>query len=369
MQTDKIHCQHFATLPRPLQVQELAAQLGAPLKGKGGEALIEGVGTIQGAQKNQITFLTDKNQYHKYRQFLATTSAVAIIMNQEAYDQEKDHHIPVIIDSDPRQAIVKAIHILYPKIHFTPLQHSSAVIGEGCDIHPKSYIGPHVVIGKGVKIEENVVIEAQCVIGDNCIVKANTFFHPRVTLYSGVQMGQSCVIHSGTVIGSDGFGYIKQDQRWLKVPQIGTVVIGDRVEIGANTTIDRGAIDNTVIEDDVILDNLIQIGHNVKIGQGTAIAACSAIAGSTEIGKNCLIGGATNFNGHIKIADKVSIVGCSNVSRTITKPGVYASAITENDFKTWKKNLARFHQLDKIATRVLTLETEVKTIAQSQKGD
>ena len=363
MNQESIISQQFSSQSRPMPLKQIAQAIGAKLLGDG-DIVIEHVGTLQSAQPAQVTFLNNNDQYHKYRQYLSTTKASALITTQEIAEQENQLSIPLLIHQAPRQAIVQVVHLLFPKLQFSPSCHPSVVVGEHCDIHPNSYIGPNVVIGNHVTIEENVIIQANTVIGEHSKIGKGTFIHPNVNLYSGVRIGQNGVIHSGVVIGSDGFGFVKAGTQWVKVPQIGGVIIGDRVEIGANTTIDRGAIDDTVIGDDVILDNLIQIGHNVKIGNGTAIAACVGIAGSTEIGQNCLIGGASNINGHLKISDQVSIVGCSNVGQSISEAGAYASALTVTDIRTWKKNLVRFHQLDKMAGRLTKLESQL----QSEKG-
>lgn len=363
MNLENISSPQYASQSKPLPLKVIAQAIGAKLVGEG-DVIIENVGTIQSAHKAQITFLNNSDQYHKYRQHLADTQASALITTQGIFEQERDLNIPLLIHDEPRQAIVKVVHLLFPKLQFSPSIHPSVVVGEGAEIHPKTFIGPNVVIGKNVIIEENVIIQANCIIGDDSIIGKSSFLHPNVNIYSNCHLGQQCVIHSGVVIGSDGFGFVRNGAHWVKVPQIGGVRIGERVEIGANTTIDRGAIDHTVIEDDVILDNLIQIGHNVKIGKGTAIAACAGIAGSSVIGQNCLIGGASNINGHINITNQVSIVGCSNVGKSITESGAYASGLTVTDMRTWKKNLVRFHQLDKIANRLAQVELQL----QSEKG-
>tara|TARA_R110002110_G_scaffold33533_1_gene114840 strand:+ start:162069 stop:163157 length:1089 start_codon:yes stop_codon:yes gene_type:complete len=362
MSSKQIPGKQFATKSEPKAIGDISMALGVKLIGDK-SILVDNVGTIQSARQGQIAFLGNDPKYRKY---LKETKASCVIMSQDVYEQENPTHVPVIIDSDPRQAIVKVVHLIFPQLKLPATQHHSVMFGENCDVHPKTFIGPNVVIGNNVTIGENAIVHTGSVIGDNCVIGANTLLNPKVTIYGGVRIGEDCVIHSGVVIGADGFGFVKQGERWVKVPQIGGVSIGHRVEIGANTTIDRGAIDDTIIEDDVILDNLIQIGHNVKIGQGSAIAACTGIAGSSEIGKHCLIGGATNINGHLKIADFVNIVGCSNVGRSITKPGgAYASGNTVTDIRTWKKNLVRYHQLDKIVGRVKQLEVAL----QEKEGD
>lgn len=320
---------------------------------------ISGVGTISHASTGQISFIMGL----KYRPYLESTQASAVILNAE---DAKDCPVAALVCKDPKLVFAQVVQLLYPHQTIMPAKYPSSVIGEGSEIDPQSYIGPQCVIGKRVKIAANVVLEAGCFIGDDCTIDAGTVLYPHVTVYHNTHIGKDCTIHSGVVIGSDGFGFAKNKDKWFKVAQIAGVRIGDRVEIGANTTIDRGAIEDTVIGNDVILDNLIQIGHNVKIGEGTALAACTGVAGSTEIGKHCLIGGGSCINGHISIADYVNIVGCSNVAQSITEPGAYASGLTVNHMHVWKKNLVRFHQLDAIAMRLKEVENKLKAY---EKGD
>jgi UDP-3-O-[3-hydroxymyristoyl] glucosamine N-acyltransferase len=241
--------------------------------------------------------------------------------------------------------------------------HPSAVIGAGCQIDPTAVIGPNCVLGDDVIIGANVVIGPGCSIGECSEVDDASHLDANVTLYHKIKIGKRVMIASGTVIGSDGFGIAKHKGVWHKVPQLGRVIIGDDVEIGSNCSIDRGAIDDTVIEAGVKLDNLIQIGHNVQIGAGTAIAGCVGISGSTTIGKNCLIGGGSGFAGHITIADNVMVTGATAVSKSIREPGVYSSGVggVVTNLE-WRKNSARLHRLDGLMQRVKALEAlmEVK---------
>lgn len=315
---------------------------------------ISGVGSISHAKAGEIAFVAEA----KYRRFIPTTNASAVILSQ---NEANTFQVPAaLVTADPKLVFAKVVELLYPYQAVEPLRHPSAVIAESSEIHPLTHIGPHCVIGERVKIAANVILQAGCVIGDDCVIDEGAMLYPNVTVYQGCLIGKSCTIHSSTVIGSDGFGFVKNKDRWAKVGQVGRVIIGDRVEIGANTTIDRGAIEDTVIGNDVILDNLIQIGHNVKIGDGTAIAACTGVAGSAIIGKHCMIGGGSGVVGHIQITDYVHIVGSSNVGQSITEPGAYASGLTTTDMKTWKRNLVRFHQLDDLAMRLFDLEKKLK---------
>jgi UDP-3-O-[3-hydroxymyristoyl] glucosamine N-acyltransferase len=349
----QIPCKINIRLPQASTLGVLAEKTGSKLLGDP-DVVIQSVGTLENAKQGQITYLADL----KYKKYLTQTEASAIILQES--EENKINSIPLLISNDPKLTFTQVIQLLYPYQTLTCSQHPSAVIGEACDIHPLVYIGPHCVIGNRVKIGEGVVLQAGCIIGDDCEIKAGTFLYPRVTIYHDCTIGAECVIHAGAIIGSDGFGFVPTKGRWTKVPQLGGVRIGDRVEIGANTTIDRGAIEDTDIADDVILDNLIQIGHNVKIGNGTAIAACSGIAGSTTIGKYCMIGGGSKINGHIHIADQVQLVGGTHVAQSIDKAGAYASTTTASDIHVWKKNIVRFHQLNELATRLSEIEKKVE---------
>jgi UDP-3-O-[3-hydroxymyristoyl] glucosamine N-acyltransferase len=234
--------------------------------------------------------------------------------------------------------------------------HPSAVIDPSARIAASATVGAYCVIGADVVIGENTVLGAHCVVGAGCIIGARSFFHANVTLYHHVVLGNNVVIHGGAVIGADGFGFAPDGQRWQKIHQLGGVVIGDNVDIGANTCIDRGALDDTVIGNNVIIDNLVQIAHNVKIGNGTAIAACVGIAGSTEIGQHCTIAGAVGIVGHLRIADRVHITAKSLVTGSISKSGSYSSGTALTETKAWRKNAVRFSQLDALFQRVRALE-------------
>lgn len=338
---------------KPLKLGLLAEKTGAILQGSP-DVEINGLGTIARASKGQITFLAST----KYAHYLENTEASAVVLSSQEASRTR---LPALIVPDPKLTFAQIAHLLYPFTSVSVGKHPSAIIGEGCEIHPEAHIGPHCVIGDRVKIGRHVILQAACYVGNDVEIGEGTLLYPQVTVYHGCQIGRDCTIHSGAVIGSDGFGFAKCGAHWLKVPQVGAVKIGDRVEIGANTTIDRGAIEDTEIGNDVILDNLIQIAHNVKIGEGTAIAAAVSIAGSTEIGKHCQLGGASCIVGHLSIADHVNLVGSSNVGQSITKAGTYASGLTVNDIKIWKRNLVRFHQLDEMAKRLKEVEKKLAT--------
>ncbi len=241
--------------------------------------------------------------------------------------------------------------------------HPSAVIGKDCDIHPTAHIGPFCVLGDQVKIGADVVLDASVRVGDYCEIGAGSRIDANVSIYHRVKIGQRARIASGVTIGGDGFGFANHKGVWHKVPQLGSVRIGDDVDIGANTSIDRGAIDDTVLENGVKLDNLIQVAHNVHIGAHSIIAGCVAIAGSVTIGKNCMIGGGSCFAGHITLCDNTMITGMTAVTKSITEPGIYSSgivgAVPNHEFR---KNNARFHRLENLMQKVKQMEAELKAL-------
>lgn len=342
----------ISATPRTYTLGALAECIGARLEGDP-DLPISGVGTLANAKPGEMTFLAGA----KYRAYLAQTRAAAVILAESELEHCPQ---PALVCSDPKLAFAQVVSLLYPHETVATGIHPTAIISASAVVDPLCSIGPYCVIGDNTTIEKGVIIGSHCSIGSDCRIGAGTVLYTNISIYAQSRIGENCVIHSGVVIGGDGFGFAKQQDRWLKVPHVAGVQIGDRVEIGACTTIDRGVIEDTTIGDDVILDNLIQIGHNVKVGDGTAMAGKSGIAGSTEVGKHCMIGGATSINGHIKITDHVNIVGCSNVPKTITEPGTYASATTIMEFKRWKKILVRYHQLEEMAQRITALEKQLE---------
>jgi UDP-3-O-[3-hydroxymyristoyl] glucosamine N-acyltransferase len=261
-----------------------------------------------------------------------------------------------LIVADPYVSYAKIALLLNPAPSFDSQIDPTAVIAASASIADAVYIGAHCVIGENVIIDSGSVIGPGCVIEQACCIGRNSRLVANVTLCTGVSIGERCLIHPGVVIGSDGFGVANDHGRWIKVPQLGKVRIGNDVEIGANTTIDRGALDDTVIEDGVKLDNLIQVAHNVKIGAHTVIAGCVGIAGSAEIGKHCAIGGGVGVLGHLQIADGVQVTAMSMVTKSIKAPGVYSSGVPLQTNRDWHKNAVRFKQLDELAARVKELE-------------
>ncbi len=335
-----------------ITLQELSELLGVSLEGDP-TCVISGIASLESAKKGDLAFLSNR----QYKRFLSTTGASAVIISPEDREQCPVH---ALISDNTRLSLAKVAKLFEKQSNPPAGIHPSALVGAQCSIADSVSIGPQCVIGNKVHIEENTVVGAGCVIGDNAHIGHDTHLKPNVTLYPKVNIGNFTVIHSGVVIGSDGFGFANDKGNWIKMPHLGGVDIGNHVEIGANTTIDRGFLENTTIGDGVIIDNLVQIAHNVEIGTGTAIAGCVGIAGSTTIGKNCLIGGSANIGGHITIQDRVHITATSSVSRSITEPGVYSSGFPAKPSEVWRKNVARFQFLDSMAKRLKNLENRLE---------
>lgn len=327
---------------------ELAERFSLGLHGDAG-ARVSGVGTLAKAGATQLAFLANP----KYRAQLADSQAGVVVMRE---DDAAGYPGTALIARDPYSAFAKISALFEPKPVREPGIHASAAIDASAQVSPRAHIGAFVSIGARSRIEAGAMIGPGCVIGEDCVVGAGSELIARVTLVTRVRLGQRVLIHPGAVLGADGFGLAMEAGRWLKVPQLGGVSIGDDCEIGANTTIDRGAIEDTVLEEDVRLDNQIQIGHNVHIGAHSAMAGCSAAAGSARIGRYCLIGGGAGVLGHLEVCDKVVITAMSLVTRSIREPGEYSSGTPLMDNRSWRKNAARFKQLDQLARRVGTRE-------------
>jgi len=330
---------------------ELAQHIGAELIGDANCA-INKVATLSNAETGDITFINNP----RYKNLLPATKASAVIISDQYRSLLKTNGI---VTKDPYVAYAKIATLL----HATPMTqsgvHPSSVIGSDCNIAGSAWIGPNCVIDDGVSIGENTyvgpgtVIEQGVTIGDNGYIVAN------VTICHGVIIGNQVILHPGVVLGSDGFGLANDNNTWVKIPQVGTVRIGDDVEIGANTTVDRGTIEDTVINNGTKIDNLVQVAHNVQIGEHTAIAGCTGIAGSARIGSYCQLGGGVGVVGHLDITDHVQITGMSKVSSSITEPGVYSSGTPIQPFQKWQRNTVRVKQLDDMARRLKALEQKI----------
>jgi UDP-3-O-[3-hydroxymyristoyl] glucosamine N-acyltransferase len=331
-----------------MRLRELAHQLGAELVGDG-DVVVSRVASLDNAQASSITFLSNVRQ----RSALAATGASAVIL--ERTDAALTE-LPKLIVDNAYAAYARAARLLHPPAAVVPGVHASAVVASSATVAASAAIGPFVTIGERSTIGARASIGAGAVVGDDCVVGDDTIMHPRVALYARTSIGKRTIIHSGAVIGADGFGMAEHEGQWVKIPQIGGVRIGDDVEVGANTTIDRGALDDTVIEDDVKLDNQIQIGHNCRIGAHTAIAGCTGIAGSTVIGRNCKIGGASMIVGHIELADDVVISGATVVTHTIRTAGLYTSVFPILPNGEWRHAAAAIRRLASVVDRVRALE-------------
>jgi len=323
---------------------ELAEKFGLKVIGNADMKII-GVAPLATANEDHISFLSNS----LYRKLLPQTRAGAVILQESDASHAR---VPCLVAKDPYVAFAKISALFEVKTVAISGIHPSAVIDATASIDPTASIGPLVCIGAHVRIDANAVIGAACVIGEHCHVGENSELVARVTLVTRVSIGQRVLIHPGAVLGAEGFGLAMEAGRWIKVPQLGGVVVGDDCEIGANTTIDRGALGDTVLEEDVRLDNQIQVGHNVQIGAHTAIAGAVAIAGSAKIGRYCLIGGAAGIVGHIEICDKVRINAFSLVTHSITEPGEYTSGTPLQESREWRKNAARFKHLDEMARKI-----------------
>jgi UDP-3-O-[3-hydroxymyristoyl] glucosamine N-acyltransferase len=327
---------------------EIARHLEAELYGDPG-CRIHAINTLQKAVSGEISFFSNR----RYTAQLKSTSASAVILGRE--DRELCPAFSLVVEN-PYLGYARAARLLSPEQKHQPGTDASAHIHPSAGINPSACIGPNVTVGANTTVADNVSVGAGCVIGDNVAIAAGSKLYAGVVIYDGVKIGERAILHSGVVIGADGFGIANDKGKWVKIPQIGSVVIGNDVEIGANTTVDRGALDDTVIEDGVKIDNQVQIGHNVHIGEHTAIAGCVAIAGSTRIGKRCIIGGACGISGHIEITDDVTLMGMTGVANSIREAGVYASAIPAMDVKLWRKNAVTFKQLHTFISRIRKIE-------------
>lgn len=336
------------------RLADIAAQLGGRVLGDA-EVRISQIATLEKAQPNQISFLTNS----KYRTQLVDTRAGAVILG-EADAEATD--LPRIISDNPYAYFARVSALLNPLPEAKPGVHPGVIVGARAQIDPTASIAAMAVIGAGATIGAFSVIGEGCSIGANVVIGSHARLYPHVVIYHDCIIGDNLIAHSGAVIGSDGFGIAMDEGRWIKIPQIGRVVIGNDVEIGANTTIDRGALDDTVIEDGVKLDNQIQIAHNVRIGAHTAIAGCVGIAGSTTIGSYCRIGGSAGILGHLQIADHVEISSFTLVGKSIKKSGSYSGIFPFSSNEDWRKNAVHLRHLDDLVKRVKTLEQEIELL-------
>ncbi|VAW99380.1 UDP-3-O-[3-hydroxymyristoyl] glucosamine N-acyltransferase [hydrothermal vent metagenome] len=329
-------------------LEELARQVGGEVSGEP-STVINRVATIKKAGHGQITFLASKS----FRQFLNTTEASAVILQKN--DLTLCQTNAIVVDN-PLLAYAQITSLFNPRSATKAFIHPTAVVHPDAELDQLVSIGPYTVIEEGVKIAAGCQIGSHCFIGESVVLGKDIQLHHHVSIQRCCDIGDRTIIHPGAVIGADGFGHANHQGKWLKIPQLGAVSIGADVEIGSNTTVDCGAIENTIIGNGVRLDNLIQIAHNVEIGDHTAIAAMTAVAGSTIIGQYCMIGGTVAISGHISIADRVTLTGRTTVLQSIKESGVYSSCAPLVENSKWHKNYIQMKKIDELAKRIKQLE-------------
>jgi UDP-3-O-[3-hydroxymyristoyl] glucosamine N-acyltransferase len=316
-------------------------------------AIITSISSLDQARPDQIAYCSEK----KYTKLLEATRAGAVVLSEEYATVFNGN---AIIVDNPHLCFTKIAQLLHAMPTVEGEVHPSATVSSTATIAGSAWIGPNVVIEAEATIGECAYVSAGCYVGSGATIGSHSRLYPGVVVRDLCSIGNNCILHPGAVIGSDGFGFVRDGEVWEKVPQLGRVVIEDNVEVGANTTIDRGAIEDTVIHEGVKIDNLVQIAHNVEIGENTVIAGCAGIAGSAKIGKRCSIGGRANIFQHIEIADDVAIAATSLVRKSITKPGIYSSAIRAEKLDKWQRNISRLGELDTTVRRLRMIEKELK---------
>jgi len=332
-------------------LEDLARHLNVTLvPASAGAVQVRGLATLAAADSAQVAFVASA----RYLEQLATTGAAAVILAEAS---AAACPVPRLIAEDPYLAFAHASQLFANLPEGAPGIHPTAIVDATAQVHPSASIGPRVCIGAGTTVAAGAHIGAGVTLGRAVCIGASTRIYPNAVLYDDVHVGTHCIIHSQAVLGADGFGFARGPDGWHKIAQLGGVRIGDRVEIGACTTVDRGTLEHTIIEDGVIIDNQVQIGHNCRVGKNTAIAGCSGLAGSTTIGANCTLAGAVGVVGHIEICDNVHIAGQTRVTKSINEPGAYCSGTPMLPLAQWKRNAARFGQLDRISRRLARLWT------------
>lgn len=332
-------------------VRDIARIIEADVVGDG-DVKITHVADLESGVPGSLSFAVSR-QYIK--QLQSTNSSAVIVPADLVAHCEK----VALVSDNPSLSFARAVQFMYPPEEIVPGVHPTAIISDDCEVADNVSIGPNVVINAKCTIGDNSIIGPGCIITAPCFIGAYTTLIARVSIVGPTSLGERVIIHPGAVVGSDGFGLANDHGVWEKIPQLGRVIVGNNVEIGANTTIDRGALQDTVIEDGVKLDNQIQVAHNVKIGAHTAIAGCAGIAGSAKIGKYCGIGGGAGIQGHIEITDGVQVTGMTKVSQSIRQPGIYTSGTAAQENNTWLRNALRFKELDRFMKRLQDLEKKM----------
>jgi UDP-3-O-[3-hydroxymyristoyl] glucosamine N-acyltransferase len=346
---------------RPHQLADLSTRLGREFRGNGAITVTR-VAELSHATVGCLSFLGDPS----YRDHLSQTSASVVIVTEADADACPS---ATILSPNPYLDFARAAALLYPEPQVCGGVHPTASVDPTARVHPTAWIGPMAVVEAAAEIGPRVFVGPGSVVGAGVAIGADSRLVARVSLLAGTRVGRRALLQPGCVIGRAGFGFAKDGPRWVRIPQVGRAVLGDDVEVGANTTVDRGAIRDTVIGDGVKLDNHIQIGHNVEIGEHTAMAANTGISGSTRIGKRCTIAGAVGMAGHLTIGDDVHFTGMAMVTRSFPEPGVYSSGIPAAPSAEWRRNVARFRHLDDLARRVKKLEARMSSLEPSREGD
>lgn len=334
---------------RSISLADIAEKIGATLITNDDQISVSGISTLELAGAKDVTFLANPS----YRKHLATTQAAAVILHP---DMQADCPVPALVMNNPYAGFAELSQFFDNAPKITASIHPSAIIAESAEVAANVSIAANVVIGEYVQIGTGTHIGANSVINDHSIIGEHCILHANVVMYHDVVIGDQCILHSGCVLGADGFGFAPDSGRWVKIAQLGGVRIGNEVEIGANTTIDRGALGNTLIGNGVKLDDQVMVAHNVEIGDNCAIAATSGIAGSTKLGKNCTVAGCVGIIGHLELTDGVHITAMTLVTRSISEPGAYSSGTAMMPANEWRKSATRFRQLDDMARRLKKLE-------------
>ena len=340
---------------------ELAVRFGCELHGDP-EVRVDSVAPLSAAHAGALSFLANPRN----RTELNETKATAVVLDAGSASSSP---VPALVAENPHATFARIAALLYPRPTAAAGVHASAVVAPDARIDPTAHVGAFVCIGPGTTVGARAVIGPHCIVEDHVEIAADVQLVARVTVCHHVKLGARVVVQPGAVIGADGFGYAREEASWLKVPQVGSVLIGPDCEIGANTTIDRGAMADTVLEEGVKLDNQIQIGHNCFIGAHTAMAACVGLSGSVTVGKRCQIGGMVGIVGHLSICDDVAVTGLTMVSHSITAPGVYSGGIPAEEARTWRRIVGRLKRIDSMARRLAALERATGRSTATQDGD
>jgi UDP-3-O-[3-hydroxymyristoyl] glucosamine N-acyltransferase len=335
-----------------LTLAQLAEQLNVELRGDSG-VRVSAVAPLQQGCSGALSFLANP----KYRRYLKTTKAAVVVLSEQ---DAADSPVPVLVSDNPYACYARAVRILYPLEAAPKGVHPAAVVDPEAHVDPEAWIDAGSVITADAHIGPSVQIGPGCIVGNGVVIEEGSQLVARVTVLAAAHIGKRVTLHPGVVVGSDGFGMAQSEGHWVKVPQLGSVRIGDDVDIGANTTIDRGALQDTVIEAGVKIDNQVQVGHNVFIGAHTAIAGCVGISGSTRVGRYCTLAGGVGLVGHVEIADNVHITAMSMVTHSINKPGTYSAGTPLTKNSLWRRNAVRIKQLDTLARRVSFIEKNRK---------